>query len=51
MAVYLEYAKTSNLVAVTVYLVTLLAAQTAQIGMWHWADMIASQDIDADLQQ
>lgn len=30
--VYLEYARTSNLVAVAIYLGTLVAAQTAQIG-------------------
>ncbi|GAP89237.1 putative ABC transporter transmembrane region [Rosellinia necatrix] len=40
--VYLEYAKTSNLVAVGVYLFTLIAAQTAQIGgsVWlkNWAE-------------
>lgn len=34
--VYLEYAKTSNLVAVAVYLVTLIGAQTAQIGGSLW---------------
>ena len=34
--VYLEYAKTSNLVAVIVYLVMLLGAQTAQIGGSLW---------------
>lgn len=31
-SVYLEYAKTSNLFAVTIYGVTLIAGQTAQIG-------------------
>ncbi|KAH9884583.1 P-loop containing nucleoside triphosphate hydrolase protein [Xylariomycetidae sp. FL2044] len=40
--VYGEYAKTSNLGAVTIYFVTLLAAQTAQIGgsVWlkNWAE-------------
>ncbi|KAI1196656.1 metal resistance protein YCF1 [Nemania serpens] len=40
--VYLEYAKTSNLAAVSIYLFTLLAAQTAQIGgsVWlkNWAE-------------
>ncbi|KAI2637307.1 metal resistance protein YCF1 [Xylaria nigripes] len=40
--VYLEYAKTSNLAAVGVYLFTLVAAQTAQIGgnVWlkDWAE-------------
>jgi ATP-binding cassette subfamily C (CFTR/MRP) protein 1 len=30
--VYSEYAKTSNLVAVAIYIVTLVGAQTAQIG-------------------
>ena len=34
--VYLEYAKTSNLVAVIIYLVMLLGAQTAQIGGSLW---------------
>ena len=34
--VYLEYAKTSNLIAVGVYLFTLVAAQTAQIGGSLW---------------
>jgi ATP-binding cassette subfamily C (CFTR/MRP) protein 1 len=34
--VYLEYAKTSNLIAVTIYLVTLVAAQTAQVGGSVW---------------
>ncbi|KAF2970611.1 hypothetical protein GQX73_g2991 [Xylaria multiplex] len=34
--VYLEYAKTSNLVAVGVYLLTLIAAQTGQIGGSIW---------------
>ncbi|OQO03652.1 hypothetical protein B0A48_10317 [Cryoendolithus antarcticus] len=34
--VYLEYAKTSNLVAVAIYAVTLLGAQTAQIGGSVW---------------
>ena len=34
--VYLEYAKTSNLVAVIVYLVMLLGAQTASIGGSLW---------------
>ena len=33
-AVYMEYAKTSNLVAVAIYLTTLVAAQTAHIGMF-----------------
>ena len=30
--VYLEYAKTSNTIAVVIYLTMLLAAQTAQVG-------------------
>ena len=34
--VYLEYAKTSNLVAVMIYLVMLIGAQTAQIGGSLW---------------
>ncbi|KAI9775055.1 MAG: hypothetical protein M1835_005954 [Candelina submexicana] len=34
--VYGEYAKTSNLVAVAIYLVTLISAQTAQIGGSIW---------------
>jgi hypothetical protein len=33
LTVYGEYAKTNNLVAVSIYLFCLLAAQTAQIGM------------------
>ncbi len=41
--VYLEYAKTSNLIAVSVYMVLLIGAQTAQIGgsLWlkQWAEM------------
>ena len=41
--VYLEYAKTSNVVAVTIYLSTLVAAQTAQIGgsLWlkNWSEV------------
>ncbi|ETS76383.1 hypothetical protein PFICI_11770 [Pestalotiopsis fici W106-1] len=41
--VYLEYARTSNIVAVVIYLLTLVAAQTAQIGgsVWlkNWAEM------------
>jgi hypothetical protein len=32
--VYLEYAKTSNLIAVTIYLFTLIGAQTASIGKY-----------------
>ena len=34
--VYGEYARTSNLIAVTIYLVTLVAAQTAQVGGSIW---------------
>lgn len=41
--VYFEYARTSNLVAVAIYLSTLIAAQTAQIGgsLWlkNWAEV------------
>ncbi|KAL7626400.1 ATP-binding cassette glutathione S-conjugate transporter ycf1 [Parahypoxylon ruwenzoriense] len=41
--VYTEYAKTSNLVAVSIYLLTLIAAQTGQIGgsVWlkNWAEV------------
>ncbi|PNS15381.1 Metal resistance protein YCF1 [Sphaceloma murrayae] len=41
--VYAEYAKTSNLVAVAIYLVMLMGAQTAQIGgsVWlkNWAEV------------
>ncbi|KAH6654420.1 metal resistance protein YCF1 [Truncatella angustata] len=41
--VYLEYAKTSNIIAVAIYLGTLIASQTAQIGgsVWlkNWAEM------------
>jgi hypothetical protein len=33
--IYIEYAKASNLGAVCVYLVMLLGAQSAQIGMYH----------------
>ncbi|OTB06833.1 hypothetical protein M426DRAFT_318543 [Hypoxylon sp. CI-4A] len=43
--VYMEYAKTSNLVAVSIYLFTLVAAQTAQIAgsVWlkNWAEVNA----------
>ncbi|KAG9883963.1 ATP-binding cassette glutathione S-conjugate transporter, partial [Aureobasidium melanogenum] len=35
-SVYSEYAKTSNLVAVAIYLITLVGAQTAQIGGSVW---------------
>ena len=34
--VYMEYAKNSNLIAVCVYLITLIGAQTAQIGGSLW---------------
>lgn len=41
--VYLEYAKNSNLIAVLIYLVILISAQTAQIGgsLWlkQWAEV------------
>jgi len=33
VAVYAEYAKTSNLLAVLIYAIMLVGAQTAQIGM------------------
>ncbi|KAL3463968.1 P-loop containing nucleoside triphosphate hydrolase protein [Aspergillus heterothallicus] len=46
-SVYGEYAKNSNLVAVGVYLVTLVGAQTAQVAgsFWlkHWTDMSETQ--------
>jgi hypothetical protein len=32
--VYKEYAKNSNLVAVTIYMITLIGAKTAEIGKW-----------------
>jgi ABC-type multidrug transport system fused ATPase/permease subunit len=35
-SVYLEYAKTSNLMAVSIYLLTLIGAQTASIGMYSY---------------
>ncbi len=42
-SVYAEYAKTSNLIAVTVYLIMLVGAQTAQIGgsLWlkNWSEV------------
>ncbi|KAE9972593.1 hypothetical protein EG328_004908 [Venturia inaequalis] len=42
-SVYGEYAKTSNLVAVAIYMFTLIGAQTAQIGgsVWlkHWSEI------------
>lgn len=45
--VYMEYARTSNLVAVAIYLVTLLGGQTAQIGgsVWlkNWAEVNGKQ--------
>ncbi|KAK3940375.1 hypothetical protein QBC46DRAFT_127013 [Diplogelasinospora grovesii] len=45
-SVYMEYAKTSNLVAVAIYLVTLVGAQTAQIAgsVWlkNWAERNAA---------
>ena len=44
--VYKEYAKASNVVAVTIYLVTLIGAQTVNIGgsLWlkHWAEVNTS---------
>ncbi|KAF2841494.1 multidrug resistance-associated protein 1 [Patellaria atrata CBS 101060] len=42
-SVYSEYAKTSNLLAVVIYLVTLIGAQTTQVGgsVWlkHWSEV------------
>lgn len=32
--VYKEYAKNSNLIAVAIYMVTLVGAKTAEIGKW-----------------
>ncbi|KAI1769054.1 P-loop containing nucleoside triphosphate hydrolase protein [Hypoxylon sp. FL1150] len=45
--VYIEYAKTSNLVAVAVYLLTLVAAQTGQIGGSIWLKNWAEANNDA----
>lgn len=46
-SVYVEYAKTSNLVAVAIYGITLISAQTAQIGgsVWlkHWSEVNGEQ--------
>ncbi|KAL4991982.1 P-loop containing nucleoside triphosphate hydrolase protein [Aspergillus falconensis] len=46
-SVYGEYAKNSNLIAVAFYLVTLIGAQTAQVGgsYWlkHWTEMSETQ--------
>ncbi|KAK5629615.1 hypothetical protein RRF57_005330 [Xylaria bambusicola] len=42
--VYLEYAKTSNLLAVAVYLLTLVAAQSAQIGGSFWLKYWSEQN-------
>ncbi|KAF2404486.1 multidrug resistance-associated protein 1 [Trichodelitschia bisporula] len=42
-SVYLEYAKTSNIIAVLIYLTTLIGAETAKIGgsVWlkHWSEV------------
>ncbi|KAI2615446.1 P-loop containing nucleoside triphosphate hydrolase protein [Hypoxylon sp. NC1633] len=45
--VYMEYAKTSNLVAVCVYLLALIASQTAQIGGSVWLKNWAEANSDA----
>ncbi|KAI1268304.1 metal resistance protein YCF1 [Xylariaceae sp. FL1019] len=51
--VYFEYAKTSNLAAVTIYLFTLVAAQTAQIGgsIWlkNWAEANSKAGTNPDV--
>jgi ATP-binding cassette, subfamily C (CFTR/MRP), member 1 len=51
-SVYVEYAKTSNLVAVAIYGITLIGAQTAQIGgsVWlkHWSEINGEQDGNPD---
>lgn len=50
--VYMEYAKTSNLVAVAIYAITLLGAQTAQVGssIWlkKWADDNSATGTNSD---
>ncbi len=50
--VYAEYAKTSNLVAVAIYAITLIGAQTAQIAgsVWlkKWAEANAEEGINPD---
>ncbi len=47
-SVYIEYAKTSNLAAVGVYLVTLIASQTASIGKFTNMQWRAEKQTDAD---
>jgi ATP-binding cassette, subfamily C (CFTR/MRP), member 1 len=51
-SVYGEYAKTSNLVAVAIYAITLISAQTAQIGgsVWlkHWSEVNGEQGGNPD---
>jgi ATP-binding cassette subfamily C (CFTR/MRP) protein 1 len=51
-SVYIEYAKTSNLVAVAIYAITLIGAQTAQIGgnVWlkHWSEVNGEQGGNPD---
>lgn len=51
-SVYGEYAKTSNLVAVAIYAITLIGAQTAQIGgsVWlkHWSEVNGEQGGNPD---
>ena len=44
--VYAEYAKTSNVAAVTIYMVTLIGAQTAQIGGSVWLKKWAEVNTD-----
>ena len=50
--VYREYAKASNLIAVGIYLVTLVGAQTVNIGgsLWlkHWAEINTEQGRNPD---
>ncbi|KAK4235406.1 hypothetical protein C8A03DRAFT_17849 [Achaetomium macrosporum] len=46
-SVYAEYAKTSNLAAVAVYIITLVAAQTAQIAGSFWLKNWAERNTEA----
>ncbi|KAJ0161630.1 Metal resistance protein YCF1 [Colletotrichum tanaceti] len=46
-SVYFEYAKNSNIVAVGVYLVALLASQTANIGASAWLNVWSDQNRNA----
>ncbi|RYP79230.1 hypothetical protein DL771_000208 [Monosporascus sp. 5C6A] len=45
--VYMEYAKTSNIFAVAIYLITLIAAQSAQIGGGFWLKYWAEKNSQA----